>query len=115
MTTSTAPSVVETRERPVTTLAEVLAAIRAREPEIRALGATALYVFGSAARDELRPDSDVDIFIDYDPAGPFSFVELLDLQCMLSGWLGRNVDFTTRGGLLSRLRARIEASSLRVF
>ena len=82
---------------------------------VRAHHGLAVAVFGSAARDELRPDSDVDIFIDYDPAGPFSFVELLDLQCMLSGWLGRNVDFTTRGGLLSRLRARIEASSLRVF
>lgn len=113
MTTTTAPSPAKIRERPVASLAEVLAAIRDHEPEIRALGATALYVFGSAARDELRPDSDVDIFVDYEKDGSFTFVELLELQDRLSVWLGRNIDFTTRGGLLPRLQTRIEASSLR--
>lgn len=112
--TTTAPSPAKTRERPVASLAEVLAAIRAHEHEIRALGATALYVFGSAARDELGPESDVDVYIDYDPAGPFSFVELLGVRDILAGQLGRNIDLGTRNGLNPRLRQRIEASSIRV-
>jgi hypothetical protein len=32
---------------------------------IRAMGATSLYVFGSTARAAARPDSDLDLFIDY--------------------------------------------------
>lgn len=74
----------------------------------------ALYLFGSAARDELRADSDVDVFVDYDPEGPFSFVELLDLQRYLADCFGRPVDLTTRAGLHPRLKARIEQSSIRV-
>jgi predicted nucleotidyltransferase len=42
---------------------EVIARIRSRAPDIRALGARALFLFGSAARDELREDSDIDVFI----------------------------------------------------
>src|SRR5439155_25646179 len=34
---------------------------------IKARGATSLYLFGSAVRDEARADSDLDLFIDYDP------------------------------------------------
>jgi predicted nucleotidyltransferase len=78
------------------------------------LGATALYVFGSAARDELGPGSDVDIFIDYDPEGPFSFVELIQLQWLLADILQREIDLTTRGGIHPMLKEEIEHSSIRV-
>ena len=35
---------------------------------VRTLGATSLYLFGSTVRDEARHDSDLDLFIDYEPA-----------------------------------------------
>jgi uncharacterized protein len=82
---------------------------------IRKLGATALFLFGSAARDEMRPDSDVDVFIDYDPEGPFSFVELVGLQDLLQAKFNRDVDVTTRAGLHHRLKSSIVASSIQVF
>ncbi len=81
---------------------------------IRAYGATSLYLFGSVARDAMGPDSDVDMFIDFNPEGPFSFVELIGLQEFLAEKLQRDVDLTTRGGLHPRLRRRIERSSIKV-
>jgi hypothetical protein len=106
-------AVITSRSRPVSTLAETLAVLRANEQRIRALGATALYVYGSAARDELQAESDVDLFVDYDPASTFSFVELFDLRDLMAERLGRNVDLTTRKGLHPRLSTRIEATAVR--
>jgi uncharacterized protein len=82
---------------------------------IRKLGATALFLFGSAARDELHADSDIDVFIDYDPEGPFSFVELVGLKDLLEATFNCEVDVTTRAGLHHRLKSSIEASSIQVF
>jgi predicted nucleotidyltransferase len=96
------------------TRAEAIEKLNRSADRIHKLGATALYVFGSVARDELAPDSDVDIFIDYDPDGPFSFVELIRLQRLLAQILERDVDLTTRAGLHPVLKEEIERSSIRV-
>ena len=95
--------------------AETLAILAMHADAIRAYGATALHLFGSAARDEMHADSDVDLFIDYNPDGSFTFVELIGLQEFLAAQLRRDVDLTTRAGLHPRLRERIEKSSVRVF
>ena len=84
---------------------------------IKQFGATSLYMYGSAARDELRPDSDVDLFVDYDrsEAGTFSLIDLIRLQSHLEKVLGRDVDLATRQGLHPLLRESIEQSSIRIF
>ena len=94
---------------------ETLDALRRNADAIRRYGATALYVFGSAARDELGPNSDVDMFIDYELDGSFTFVEWARLEEYLKEVLGRNVDVMTRASLHPRLKSRIEQSSIRVF
>jgi uncharacterized protein len=96
------------------TSAETIAALRNRAAEIRAHGVTALYVFGSTARGEAGPDSDVDLFVDYDPEA-FDFVHLIRLRDELSRILGRRADLTTREGLHPVLRDRIEAEAIKVF
>ena len=45
---------------------EVIDRLKQAEPAIRELGASALYLFGSYARDEATTDSDIDVFIDKD-------------------------------------------------
>ena len=87
----------------------------AHEAEIRALFVTALYLYGSAARDQLSTGSDIDVFVDYDLNGSFSFVELIRVGDLLETLLGRKVDFATRDGLHPRLRTQIEAKSQRIF
>lgn len=96
------------------TRSEAIAALKASSEQIRKLGATGLYLYGSAARDELSPDSDIDLFIDYDPSSDFSFVELVRLQKLIGERLAREIDLTTRNGLHPLLKAEIERSSVRV-
>ena len=97
------------------TRSEAIRTLRDGAPEIRQFGAVSLFLFGSSARDALRDDSVVDVFIDYDSASEFSFVELVRLQGFLELKLGRPVDLTTRAGLHPKLRAGIESSSIRIF
>ena len=89
--------------------------LKDRADAIRAMGATSLYVFGSTASDEAGPDSDLDIFIDYDRESRFNAFDLVGIKQFLENELGLDVDVTTRDGLHPRLRADIEQSPLRIF
>lgn len=93
---------------------QAISVLTSHAQEIQSLGATSLYLFGSAARDELTDASDIDVFIDYDPQSAFSFVEFVRLKDLLEARLGRDVDLTTRSGLHPRLKSEIERSSIRV-
>jgi predicted nucleotidyltransferase len=92
---------------------DIIAALREKASDIRGLGATSLYLFGSVARNEATERSDVDLFVDYDPER-FSFVELIRLRERLSAILGRPADLTTRDGLHPLLRPAIEAEAIKV-
>ena len=94
---------------------DAIAALRAQSDPIRALGATALYLFGSTARDEATASSDLDLFLDYDAARRFSLIELVGIKQLLEERLGVRVDLTTRDSLDPLLRHRIEATAERVF
>lgn len=93
---------------------EAIARIRAREGEIRALGADGVFLYGSVANDSAGADSDVDIFIDRDPARKFGFIELTELEFLLQDILGVEVDVSTRTGLHPALTEAIEKSAVRV-
>jgi uncharacterized protein len=82
---------------------------------IKATGATSLYVFGSTVRNEARPDSDLDLFIDYDREGRFNAFDLVGIKQFLEHELGMHVDVTTRDGLHPMLRADIERAAVHVF
>jgi hypothetical protein len=53
-----------TREQAIAEIAVSAAALRAR-------GVEAAYLFGSTARGEARPDSDLDVFVDIAPGAKF--------------------------------------------
>ena len=97
------------------TRAEVIAILEANADAIRGFGATALYLFGSAARDEMGPDSDVDMFVEYQSGGRFSYFDLFELESHVARLLGRDVDMLTRPGLHPYLKDRIERSAVRIF
>ncbi len=79
------------------------------------MGATALYLYGSTARDEAQAASDLDLFIDYDPGARFSLLDLVGIKQFLEEELAMDVDITTRNSLHPMLRADIEQSAIRVF
>ena len=82
---------------------------------VRARGATSLYLFGSTIRGGAARDSDLDLFVDYDPAKKFSLVDLVDIKLLLEQELGIEVDVTTRDSLHPMLRNEIERTAVRVF
>jgi Predicted nucleotidyltransferases len=94
---------------------EAIEKLRAQADAIRARGATSLYLFGSVARDEAGDMSDLDLFIDYDPASRFNAFDLVGIKLFLEDELQRPVDITTRDSLHPMLKDRIETSALQVF
>ena len=75
--------------------------IRARRDEIYAIArrhkAERLWVFGSCARKDERPDSDVDLLVKYSPGRTLS--DYLDIQDAIGGLLGRSVDVVNADAL----------------
>ena len=58
-----------------------------------------LDLFGSAARGEVGPGSDVDLLVAFDPDAPFSTAALLDMAGEVEELVGRPVDFVLRRSL----------------
>ena len=69
-----------------------------------------LAVFGSALREDFRPDSDVDVLVEFQP-GHNPGLAFLSMQDELSGILGRKVDLNTRGFLGRHFRDRVLAEA----
>ena len=81
--------------------------------EMRAqFGVLQLALFGSATRDEMRRDSDVDILVAFEAAPTFD--RSMDLKAYLERLLGTRVDLVTEEALKPRMRPIIEKDLLRV-
>lgn len=92
---------------------QVLEELRRHRPEIEARFAVKhLSVFGSAARDELRPDSDIDVLVEF--SGKATFDGYMELKFYLENLLGRNVDLVTRDAVKPRMRPLIEHEAIHV-
>jgi len=83
---------------PVRTRDEVLERIREAEAEIRSLGVRRLALFGSFARSEARPDSDVDLLVEF-ASGQKSFDRFNRLYDLLEERLARRVELVTTEAL----------------
>jgi predicted nucleotidyltransferase len=92
---------------------EAIDLLRRHQSEIAAHGVRALYLFGSTRRDEAGPNSDVDLFVDYEQG--FSLLDLVAVKDEIDQILGARADVTTRGGLHPVLRDDILRDAERVF
>ncbi|MCL4455235.1 MAG: nucleotidyltransferase family protein [Deinococcus sp.] len=84
--------------------------LRAHKAELEQLGVTTIWIFGSAARDKTRPDSDVDILVK--PSRPLG-LEFFGLQDKLEEWLGCKVDLGRPDSLRPWLKERVLAEAVR--
>ena len=96
------------------TLDDVRRFIELERSALEDAGVTALYLFGSIARGEARPNSDVDVIVDYDPATAFDVVELAGVQQRLAARVDAKVDVVTRKGLHRRIRGDVLRDAVRV-
>ncbi len=63
-----------------------------------------LAVFGSAARGEMRPESDIDLLVEFLPEAEIGLIEYSGLMLDLSELLGRKVDLVSKRGLKPLIR-----------
>ena len=66
-----------------------------------------LFVFGSAATGKMRPDSDIDLLVEFQPEAGADLVDHAGLMLDLSRLLGRNVDLVSKRGLKPLIRASV--------
>jgi len=93
---------------------EAVERLRNRQSDLRRAGVSRLYLFGSTARNQAGPESDVDLFFDYDRPD-FGLFALMDVKAMAADILANATDIMSRDSLHPMLRERIEESAVRVF
>ena len=89
--------------------------LRATEAALRSKGIAALYVFGSVARGEARPESDVDLVAEFLPDRTLSLFDIVGLKNDIEVVLGWPVDFGERSALVARVATSAERDLVRVF
>ena len=93
----------------------VLHVLREHELELRNRGLTRVALFGSMARGDDGPESDVDLLIEVEAARPFGLFAFLDLKTDLAALLGRPVDLAFADAMRPRLRAAVLEDAVEVF
>jgi predicted nucleotidyltransferase len=96
-------------------LDEIVRLLRAEEAELRRRGVVHLAVFGSVARGDDRPDSDVDIAVEIGQGRSFSLIRMEDTRLLLEDRLGRPVDLGETDSFRPQVRAAFERDRVPVF
>jgi uncharacterized protein len=92
---------------------DVIRFLQEHKPQLaRDFGVSMLALFGSAARDTLGSNSDIDILVAFD--GPATSKRYFGVQFYLEDLLGRPVDLVTEKALRPELRPYIESEAIRV-
>ena len=74
---------------------EVISKLRAHEAELKAAGIVRLAVFGSVARGEDSPESDVDLLADFDKTKHYTLLTMARLESRLTDLLETRVDLSS--------------------
>lgn len=89
--------------------------LKSAEAQVRELGASSMYLFGSFTRDEDKSHSDINVFVDRDPSIPFGMMQITGLQTLLEDLLGRAVGVGTRESLHPAIRSEVEREAIQIF
>ena len=87
----------------------VLSILQTHAAELRSSGIRHLALFGSVARGEAGPESDVDLLAELDPEAHIGLIRLAGIELRLGEILGRKVDFLAEPIAKERLRAQSSA------
>lgn len=94
---------------------QVIATLRAHEPDLRDRGVLHAALFGSLARGEARPASDIDILVELAPDAPIGLFEYVALVQYLSGLFPQRVNVANRASLKPMVRSRAERDAVFAF
>ena len=91
---------------------EITKTLAEHRQELSGLGVKRLALFGSAAREQDSPESDVDFLVRF--SAPSTFDLYMNLKFWLEDLIGRPVDLVTEKALRPELRASVERDAIRV-
>lgn len=94
---------------------DVIATLKAAEPSLRARGIRRAAVFGSVARGENRPGSDIDIMVEFEPGEEGSIYQYMGLKAYVASLFDGPVDVIDRNALKPALRASSARDAIYAF
>jgi predicted nucleotidyltransferase len=97
------------------TLDTVRQQLAAEEPELRRCGVRHLAVFGSIARGDDRPDSDIDLAVEIEVGRSFSLIRMEETRLLLEDALRRRVDLGEVDSFRHQVRAAFERERVPIF
>jgi predicted nucleotidyltransferase len=89
--------------------------LRALRPEFARRGVTHMALFGSRARGDNRPDSDIDLIIDVSPEQKFSLIDLVGIGHVVEDSFGVSGDVSMRRSLPPYLVEEARRDAVEVF
>jgi len=93
----------------------ILAILRSHAPELQAAGIAHLRLFGSVARGDATPQSDIDLMADFAPDARVSLMTLSGLRLQLCDLLGTEVDLSSASAMKEPVRANADREAVHVF
>jgi uncharacterized protein len=94
---------------------EVIKKLRAHESELKAAGIVRIAVFGSVARGDNSPQSDIDLLADFDRTKRYTLLTLGRLENRLTDLLGRRVDLSSPEWLKEPVRKQALSEAVIAF
>ena len=94
---------------------EVLSKLRAHESELRAAGIVRIALFGSVARGDHAPNSDIDLLAEFDPTGHYTLLTIGRLESRLSDLLGSHVDLSSPDWLKDSVKRQAQQEAVLAF
>lgn len=91
---------------------EIIHKLSVHKEELRSLGIKSVAIFGSAARDEITADSDVDVLVEFE--GQATFDAYMETKFFLEDLLSHRVDLVTPEAIRSRIQPQIEKEAIYV-
>lgn len=89
--------------------------LQALKPALEAEGVAHIALFGSRARGDNKPTSDIDLLLDVKPGHGFTLLDLVGVEHLVSDKVGLVANVFMRRGLDTQFRHSIQPDIVEIF